>query len=69
MEIPELLSSIVGSTFRHLLTGVGGYLVAAGWVSAEDWQKLLVVIIATASGLIWSWYQKWKAAQNPPASA
>jgi membrane protein DedA with SNARE-associated domain len=65
MDIPELLASIVGSTFRHLLTGVGVYLVNAGWISADDWTKLLAGIILMVSGLLWSWYLKWKASQNP----
>ena len=44
----DLLTSITGSVMRHLLTGVGGVLVAQGWVSAEDWEKLLAGAILAA---------------------
>ena len=67
--IPELLQNIVGSVLRHLLTGVGGVLVAQGWVSDADWQKLLAGTIVFVAGLIWSLVQKWQTPPAPPASA
>lgn len=54
---------------RHLLTGIGGVLVAQGWVSAGDWEKLLAGAIVAVAGLLWSIYQKWKAAETTPPTA
>jgi len=68
MDIPELLQSIIGSVFRHALTGVGTYLIAHEWISADDWTKLVAGLILAASGLLWSWYQKWQAAKAKPAA-
>lgn len=65
MDIPALLSSIVGSVFRHGLTSVGTYLVAHEWISEGDWTKLVAYIVLTVSGLLWSIYQKWQANKNP----
>lgn len=65
----DLLTSITGSVMRHLLTGIGGILVAQGWVSAEDWEKLLAGAIVAVAGLLWSIYQKWKTAQATPPTA
>ena len=65
----DLLTSITGSVMRHLLTGIGGVLVAQGWVSAEDWEKLLAGAIVAVAGLLWSIYQKWKAAEATPPTA
>lgn len=65
----DLLTSITGSVMRHLLTGIGGVLVAQGWVSAEDWEKLLAGAILAVAGLLWSWYQKWQAAKATPPTA
>ena len=38
--IPELLQNIVGSVMRHALTGLGGLLIAQGWVTEGDWERL-----------------------------
>ena len=65
----DLLTSITGSVMRHLLTGIGGVLVAQVWVSAEDWEKLLAGAIVAVAGLVWSIYQKWKATENVPPTA
>jgi len=65
----DLLTSITGSVMRHLFTGAGGVLVAQGWVSAEDWEKLLAGAILAVAGLLWSVYQKWKATENQPPTA
>lgn len=65
----DLLTSITGSVMRHLFTGIGGALVAQGWVSADDWEKLLAGAIVAVAGFIWSVYLKWKAAQSTPPTA
>jgi membrane protein DedA with SNARE-associated domain len=65
--IPELLQNIVGSVLRHSLTGLGGLLVAQGWVTADDWQRLLAGTIVFAAGLIWSLVQKWQTPPTPTA--
>ncbi len=65
----DLLTSITGSVMRHLFTGIGGILVAQGWVSAEDWEKLLAGAIVAAAGLIWSVWQKWQASKEQPPAA
>ena len=65
MDIPALLSSIVGSVFRHGLTSVGTYLVAHGWINGDDWTQLVAYIVLAVSGLLWSVYQHWQAKKNP----
>ena len=65
MDIPELLKSVVGSTLRHALTGIGAVLVAKGWVSEADFNSLLAGLIVIVAGYLWSLYLKWKAAQTP----
>lgn len=64
----DLLQSITGSVMRHLLTGIGGVLVAQGWVSAEDWEKLLAGAIVAVAGLAWSFIEKWKKPEPTPTA-
>lgn len=38
------MNVITGLLFRHLLTSVGGAVVAAGWLTATDWQTVVGAI-------------------------
>lgn len=42
---------------RHVLTGLGGMLVAAGWIDA-DTATQLVGGAMTVVGFFWSWFTK-----------
>lgn len=42
------MQAITGLIIRHTLTSVGGALVAAGWLTAADWQT----VIGAISGLV-----------------
>lgn len=42
---------------RHVLTGVGGLLIAAGWLEAGTAEQLIGGAM-TVIGFIWSWAAK-----------
>ena len=64
MDTQGLITSIVGSTVRHALTGVGAYLVGHNWITDADWGMAVTGIVMIIAGWIWSLVQKWR---NPPA--
>jgi hypothetical protein len=47
---------------RHILTAIGGGLIATGNVTEGDWQAIVGGVIA-AIGVVWSILQKRKAQQ------
>lgn len=47
---------------RHVLTTLGGGLVSAGLVSADDLNTVVGALVVVA-GSVWSWYAKRKPAQ------
>lgn len=67
-----LIKNIALGAARHFLTGIGGSLVAQGYISADD-NNQAVGAIMLVGGIAWSAYEKYaahKAAQNAaPAPA
>jgi len=56
-----MTSDQVGGIIRAILSAIGGFVLAKGWVNAETW-AWIVGGIATIGPTIWSWYT------NKPAS-
>lgn len=57
------MASIIGILIRHLLSGVGGAIVAEGFASGDQVQAITggaAALIAVGA----SWWQKWKAKNN-----
>ena len=49
--------------FRHMLTMLGGVLIAKGWLD-ESAMPELVGAVMTLVGFIWSWSNKKKLAEK-----
>lgn len=58
--------ALIGAIVRHVLTALGGILVATGMFSEEDNQLLVGSsgAFAMAIALAWSLYQKKRAAKS-----
>ena len=58
----NLQTLVIGGVARHVLTGVAGYLVAAGAIHSGQEQTQFVSIgcgiVLWAVGLGWSWWNK-----------
>ena len=61
---PESISRIRGG-LRHLLTFAGGWLVAEGRLSLEEWSTISGALIAAAGGF-WSWHAKRRVPPPEP---
>lgn len=59
--IPDLLKSIIGSVVRNAGTPVIAWLAARGWVTPDDGQALLTVIVVSAAAIVWGIWQKYQA--------
>lgn len=51
------MNSTIAGIIRHVLTAVGGYLVAKGWVDESTLPEVIGAII-TIGGVVWSIFQK-----------
>lgn len=65
MDVQALITSIIGSVFRHALTSVGAYLIGHNWITEADWGMLVTGIVMIAAGFVWSLYQKWTTPPTP----
>ncbi len=61
-----MLPVIIGLLMRHALTAGGGAAVAAGYVAADD-ATAIAGALSTLAGLVWSAWQKYRAAGSPGA--
>jgi dipeptide/tripeptide permease len=52
----QMMSIVIGSTFRGLLTGV-----AAGWVAKRFNSMLIAVLVGFGVGLVLSYLNRWLA--------
>lgn len=52
-----LAKKITASIVRHVLTAVGGGLIAQGYVDAGTWEVVTGGAVA-ASGVAWAWAEK-----------
>lgn len=59
MPILEFVTGLV----RHAMTFGGGYVIAAGVGDADEVSSLTGAAV-TAIGIVWSWFRKWKRAQD-----
>lgn len=55
----DLLKNVALGALRHFLTGLGGALVADGYLSTDQSTQAVGAAIALA-GLAWSAYQKYQ---------
>lgn len=59
--MPLLFQKIVGSLVRAALTGLGTYLISAGWVTEGDWTQAAMAITPVVVSVGWGVYQKYGA--------
>lgn len=60
----EFLKRLIGTAIRNALTPAITYLVAKGWMVAEDADQLVLVIVLVVATFLWGVYQKRVAAKE-----
>jgi hypothetical protein len=63
-----LVLKILAGLARHGLTMLGGYLVSAGWLTADQSTQAIGAVVALA-GIAWSAYEKHQGHQLITAQA
>ena len=59
---------VVWGPIRHVLTGIGGYALAKGWLDEASATAVLTAI-GTIGAVVWSVVQKLQAARKTPSDA
>ena len=54
MNMTNLIAQGLFSILRHLLTGLGAWLIAQGFVQEGKWEQLLMGASVFLVGIIWS---------------
>lgn len=62
------LETVIGTVIRNLVTAAGGGLVTAGLVTTEELATIAGAVVVGV-GLLWSWWQKKKAAKRTQEAA
>jgi hypothetical protein len=57
----ETIASIIGTVVRNAGAPLVTYLVASGWLTDENAEKVIVALIAGAAALVWGIVQKIQA--------
>lgn len=61
------MSQATLGAIRHILTLVGGWLIASGWLDPNMLDQVVGAVMALF-GFVWSWYYHTSMSPPPPSS-